>query len=155
MTQITSQDDMTSDHAHYSAPPMALASPPPVFYPDNAHAFHPQAFQAESFPQLGYPSAYPPGHTQVTQHYPAHHIYSPEDYGIAYPPSGTYGDPNIPNPHNVGPVSTPAPQAQSAFPGALRPSAKSTAQRADAHNSLDSFYAGIETDNSVSPGRAH
>lgn len=158
MTHVTSLDDVSSsDHTHYGAPPMALATPPAVYYPDHAYALHPQAFQAESLSHP-LPHAYPAGYTQ---HYPAHPIYSPEGYDIPYSPSGPHGDPSIPNPHDSTPVeleSSPVPLAQTTFPDALRPSVKSTLitprQWASTRFSADSFYSGMPTDIPVSPGQA-
>ena len=158
MTRVTSPDDMSSsDHTHYGAPPMSLATIPAVYYPDHAYALHPQAFQAEGFPQP-VPTPYPAGYTQ---HYPAQYIYSPEDYDIAYPPSGPHSDFNMPNPHSSPDVTLDSPPvrlAQTALPDALRPSVKSTpttpTQWASTRFSVDSFYSGIVTDIPVSPGQA-
>ena len=153
MTQVTSRDDaFSSDQGHYTAPPMALATPPAAYYPDHAYALHPQAFLADSPGSHGYPAGY-------TQDYPTHRIYSPGDYDIAYPPSTPRVNANMPNPHDfVEPDSTPAHPTQSPLPDALRPSINATPtvpkQWANTRYSVDSFYAGIVTDNHPSPGQA-
>ena len=154
MTQVTPPDDtFSSDHGHYNAPPMALATPPAAYYPDHAYALHPQAFLADPLGSHGYPA----GYTQDS----AQRIYSPGDYGIAYPPSTPRVDPNMPNPHDFAdsePDSTPAPPPQTTLPDALRPSVNATPtvpkQWANTRFSVDSFYAGIVTDNQSSPGQA-
>lgn len=159
MTNVISPDDaFTSDHGHYTAPPMALASPPAAYYPDHAYALHPNAFPADTSGSRGYPSPYIAGYTQD---HAAQHIYSPDDYDIAYPPSAPPVRPNMPNPHEFADVelaSTPVPPTQTVFPDALRPSVNSTPtvqkQWANTRFSVDSFYTGIVTDDHSSPGQA-
>ncbi|KAF8557044.1 hypothetical protein OG21DRAFT_434620 [Imleria badia] len=160
MTHVTSvEDGFTSDHGHYAAPPMVLATPPTAYYPDHAYALHPNTFPADPSGSRGYPSPYPAAYTQD---HAAQHIYSTDDYDIAYPPSVPPVHHNMPNPHgefaDVELVSTPVPPTQAVFPDALRPSAKSTLivpkQWANTRFSVDSFYAGIATDNHPPSGQA-
>lgn len=154
MNQVISADDgFTSEHGHYTASPM-VASPPTVYYPDNAYALHPQAFSPDPSGSHGYPTGY-------TQDYAAQHIYSPDDYHIGYPPSTPHIESNMPNPHGFSDVelaSTPVPPAQAAPPDVLRPSVKSAQstpkQWENTRFSVDSFYAGIATDYRSPTGRA-
>jgi hypothetical protein len=152
MTQVIPPDDtFSSDHGHYNAPPMALATPPAAYYPDHAYALHPQAFSADPPGSHGYPAGY-------TQDYAPQRIYSPGDYGIAYPPSTPRVDANMPNPHDFAEDSTPAPPTQTPLPDALRPSVNATPtvpkQWANTRFSVDSFYAGIVTDSQPPAGQA-
>ena len=143
MTQVTSDDGFTSDHGHYGTSPMALASPPAAYYPDHAYAFHPQAFPASSPPLHGHPAAY-------TQDYPAQHIYSPDGHNMTYPTSTPRVDSNMPNPHEFADVeldSSPGPTPPNALRPSVRPSPAIPKQWGNARFSVDSFYAGIATDN--------
>ncbi|KAH0839960.1 hypothetical protein J3R83DRAFT_915 [Lanmaoa asiatica] len=141
-------DESTSDHVHYASSPMPLAAPPVTYYPDHAYALHPQAFSAQGYPppgSYGYPVTY-------TQDYAAQHVYSPEDYDIAYPPPAPRVETNIHNPREFTGVEldpSPVPPTQTPLPNSLRPSVKSIStvpkHWASTRYSLDSFYSGTAT----------
>ncbi|KAF8450495.1 hypothetical protein L210DRAFT_3520662 [Boletus edulis BED1] len=155
-TRVTSPDNgFTSDHGHYGAPPLPLATPPAAYYPDYAYAPHPHIFS----PETPASHIYPVGYTQDYAYAPQH-IYPPDKY-TPYPPSHPRVDPNMPNPHDFADVEqdpTPVPPTQSVLPDALRPSVRPTStaskQWASTRFSVDSFYAGIMSDNQPSPGQA-
>ncbi|KIJ70141.1 hypothetical protein HYDPIDRAFT_23281 [Hydnomerulius pinastri MD-312] len=128
-------------------------------YSTNTQGYAVSGAEAYNVPTThGYAGGYP---AEYEQEYPAHDMYSPQEYGIAYPPQAEVNS-GMPNPHDFADVELdPAPVSPTqanlnSVPSALRPSVKSTPPQspADTHYSMDSFYAGIMPDTPHSPGEA-
>jgi len=159
------EDDSMTDAGHYAGAPMPLATPPAAYYPDYEYSgAHTQGYPAVNQHQgyaipggEGYAQEYP---AVYIQDYTTHDTYSPQDYGITYPPRAADVGSGLPNPYEftdveLGPASVSSTRATAAVPSATTGlSPTSPHQPENPHYSIDSFYTGIVVDRPPSPGQA-
>ncbi|KAG6337229.1 hypothetical protein ID866_1859 [Astraeus odoratus] len=114
---------------HYGEP-MAVTTPPAAYFSDHGHG-----------------AAY----ASQAQAYYDHQTYTPEQYGIAYPPAQE----GLPNPHDYGQqYSNGGGQSALQSPDSQVPHlASADFLHVDRHLSIDSFYTGI-VENTGPPGEA-